>query len=138
MTKLHVVAKGEESVQGYEKVEIVNGFADLASYSNNECSFVLASDCLDEIPIQNLQNFIALLESKMRKGATLVIGGTDIRLVARAIVRGDLSVGPANELLYKSRSCVDLNNVIRLLDSLNLKITSTVFQGFKYEIEATR
>ena len=138
MTKLHIVPQGAQGIDGYDKVEVINGSADLSPYAMNECDFILASDILDEVQIDNIPQFIQILESRMRRGSKLVIGGTDIRLLSRAIIRGDLAADEANRLMYRGRSCLDLNSVKGILSSLNLKISTTSFQGFRYELEAIR
>jgi hypothetical protein len=74
----------------------------------------------------------------MRRGAKLVIGGTDIRLISRAIIRGDLATEEANRVIYKGRSCLDLSAVTKMLLALGLQISTTSFQGFRYELETIR
>ena len=138
MTKLHLVPEGAEGIDGYDKVEVINGVADLTSYAMNECEFILASDILDEVQVDNIPQFLQVLESHMRKGSKLVIGGTDIRLLSRAIVRGDIAADEANRVMYKGRSCLDLSSVKDMLLSLGLKISTTSFQGFRYELETIR
>ena len=76
--------------------------------------------------------------SKMRMGSTLITGGTDIRLLSRAVVRGDIPVADASRLMSVSNSCVDLRTIVGILKSLGLTIKSTAYQGVRYEIEATR
>jgi hypothetical protein len=138
MTKLHLVPQGAEGIDGYDKVEVINGVADLAPYAMNECEFILASDILDEVQVDNIPQFLQLLESRMRKGSKLVIGGTDIGLLSRAIIRGDIEVDEANRVVYRGRSCLDLSFVKTILLSLGLSISTTSFQGFRYELETIR
>ena len=138
MTKLHLVPQGAESIDGYDKVEVINGVADLTPYAMNECEFILASDILDEVQVDNVPQFLQLLESRMRRGAKLVIGGTDIRLISRAIIRGDLATEEANKVVYQGRSCLDLSAVTKILLALGLQISTTSFQGFRYELETIR
>ena len=61
MTKIHIVPQGSESIEGYQKIEVINGSVDLNSLSMNECDFILASDILDEVPVANIQTFVQLL-----------------------------------------------------------------------------
>ena len=138
MRKIHVVPKGSETIQGYDKVEVSESGIDMSGISDNECSFILASDIVDEIPTDNIANALQIFVSKMRKGSTLITGGTDIRLLSRAVVRGDIPTVEASKLMSASNSCVDLITVTGLLKSLGLTIKSTAYQGVRYEIEATR
>jgi len=138
MRKIHVVIAGSETIQGYDKVEVSKEGIDMSGISDNECSFILASDIVDEIPTDNIANAMQIFVSKMRMGSTLITGGTDIRLLSRAVVRGDIPVADASRLMSASNSCVDLHTTVGILKSLGLTIKSTAYQGVRYEIEATR
>lgn len=138
MTKIHIVPQGSEAIDGYEKIEVVNGTADLTRFARNECDFILASDILDEMTVDSAPDFIQLLESKTRKGGKICIGGSDINLISRAVITGELDVAEANKTIFHGRSCLSLESVQNLLTSLNLKIKTTSFQGYRYEIEAIR
>tara|TARA_R100001129_G_scaffold142384_1_gene103553 strand:+ start:806 stop:1222 length:417 start_codon:yes stop_codon:yes gene_type:complete len=138
MTKIHIVPQGSESIEGYQKIEVINGSVDLNSLSMNECDFILASDILDEVPVANIQTFVQLLESRTRRGGKICIGGTDIRLLSRAIISGEINSAEANEVIFRGRSCLDMSSIRSLLQSLGLKVSSTNYQGYRYEIEATR
>ena len=136
--KIHIVDKAEDHVQGYEKVEITDDGFNLSKYSDNECSFILASDCLDLVEYDNIQNSILSLRKKMRIGSTLVVGGTDIRLLARAITSGSIDTATANLLIQQKKSCSDVNSISKILTELGLKIVTTKVSGLHYEIEASR
>tara|TARA_A100001201_G_C4091763_1_gene202376 strand:+ start:182 stop:598 length:417 start_codon:yes stop_codon:yes gene_type:complete len=138
MTKIHIVPQGSESIEGYQKIEVINGSIDLNSLAMNECDFILASDILDEVPVSNIQTFVQLLESRTRRGGKICIGGTDIRLLSRAIISGEINSAEANEVIFRGRSCLDMSSIRSLLQSLGLKVSSTNYQGYRYEIEATR
>ena len=136
--KIHIVNKDEDHVQGYEKVEITEGGFNLSKYSDNECSFILASDCLDLIEYNDIQSSILSLRKKMRIGSTLVIGGTDIRLLARAITSGSIDTATANLIISTKKSCLDVSSVSNILTGLGLKVVTTKISGLHYEIEASR
>ena len=138
MTKIHIVPQGSEAIGGYEKIEVGNGAADLSRFARNECEVILASDILDEMTVDSAPGFIQLLESKMRKGGKICIGGSDINLICRAVITGELDVAEANKTIFNGRSCLSLESVQTLLTSLNLNIKTTSFQGYRYEIEAIR
>ena len=138
MKKIHVVRKDEESIEGYEKVEITPEGINMTAISQNECSLILASDIVDAVPTHDVPNALGLFASKLRIGGSLVTGGFDINLISRAIVRGDLDTQSASEMVCSQSSCLDMDTVKNILKSLQLKIKSTTYEGFKYEIEATR
>jgi hypothetical protein len=136
--KVHIVGPGEEHVGGYQKVEVKEGKVDLDIFSDNECLSILASDCLDLLDYEQLQLFVLKARQKLRINGSVVLGGTDIRLLSRFIINGSINTEDANKLLFNKRSCADLNFVRDMLSELGLKIVSTRISGVHYEIEATR
>lgn len=136
--KVHVVNKEEDHIKGYEQVEITDQGLNLDKYSDNECSFILASDCLDLLSYENIQNSIVAMRKKMRIGSTLIIGGTDIRIFARAIINESIDLPTANTMLCDKKSFSDVNSISDMLSGLGLTIVTTKISGVHYEIEASR
>ena len=136
--KVHVVNKEEDHIKGYEQVEITDQGLNLDKYSDNECSFILASDCLDLLSYENIQNSIVAMRKKMRIGSTLIIGGTDIRIFARAIINESIDLPTANTMLCDKKSFSDVNSISDILSGLGLTIVTTKISGIHYEIEASR
>ena len=136
--KIHIVNKDETHIKGYDKIEITEQGFNLDKYSDNECSFVLASDCLDLIDYHDIKNTLILIRQKMRIGSTLVIGGTDIRLLCRAVVGGSIDTATFNQMVSNKKSLSDVTSTSRLLSELGLSIVTTKVSGIHYEIEASR
>ena len=136
--KLHIVNPEQDVIEGYERVDVVNGVIDLSPYAENECDFILASDSLNGMSIEQAHQAVFEITKKMRSNAKLVIGGLDIRLVARHIVRGGWNTPEANQNIFSNSSCLDVNYTRNLLSSCGLTIESTRVLGLSYEIEATR
>ena len=136
--KIHILEKGGEPIGGYSVVELKDGKADMGSLSDNECESILASDVVDHIDIQNVHEFLVDARKKMRMGASIIVGGTDIRLLSRAIINNQIDVMEANSLVYSKRSCSDINSVLSILQAVGLTIVSTKMIGIHYEIEAKR
>tara|TARA_B100000131_G_C17907355_1_gene528934 strand:+ start:305 stop:724 length:420 start_codon:yes stop_codon:yes gene_type:complete len=136
--KVHVVNKNEESITGYQRVEISGGIADFQGCSDNECTSILMTTSLDSVDLNGVQKLLHQARQKMRIGGSLVVGGTDIRLLSRAVVSGSLDTQQANEVLYSKSSCSDVNTVVDLLRSLGLSVISTKVAGIHYEIESVR
>jgi len=137
--KIHIaVAPEQETIEGFKRVEVIDGAFDLSDIADNECTFIMASDMLNAIPVEHVEGLVKFLRSKMRINGRLVIGGLDIRLLARNIVRGAVDTGMANNIIYGSRSCLDFNTTKNLLRSCGLTIDTSRILGDSYEIEATR
>ena len=136
--KVHVVNKNEENITGYQRVEVNGGVADFQTCSGNECTNILINNCLDSVDFGGVEELLQSARKKLRIGGALVVGGTDIRLLSRAVISGSIDTGKANEILYSKRSCSDVNRVLDILRSLDLTIVSTKVSGIHYEIESTR
>ena len=136
--KIHVVNKEEESIVGYERVEISNGGVDLGKFSDNECEFIMASDCLDLLSYNSAKDFLLQARQKLRLKGTLLVGGADLRLLARSISMEAVSVEDANQLIFSKNSLSDTTTVSKLVSGLGMTILSTRVSGLHYEIEASR
>ena len=136
--KVHVVTKNEEHIGGYERVEVANGKLELERFSDNECMHILASDALDELSYENVKKFLASARQKLRMEGSVVVGGVDMRLLARHIINGSISTEDANQTLFNKKSCSDVSLVSDMLAELGLIIMSTRISGIHYEIEASR
>ena len=136
--KIHIVNKDEESIEGYSKVEVENGSLDLTNYSNNECTFILASDLADMFRYEELPNNLSQIRAKMRLGSTLVVGGTDARLLCRAVKDWSIDFPTMNNVIYSKSSCSSLNTLEDIVSSLGLQVITTKISGVHYEIECQR
>ena len=136
--KIHIVNKDEESIEGYSKVEVENGSLDLTNYSNNECTFILASDLADMFRYEELPHNLSQIRAKMRLGSTLVVGGTDARLLCRAVIDGSIDIPTMNNVIYSKSSCSSLNTLEDIVSSLGLQVITTKISGVHYEIECQR
>jgi hypothetical protein len=136
--KVHVVGAEEQHIEGYERVEISQNQGSLKHLSDNECTFVLANDTLDQLDYNSAKGFVLEARQKLRLGGTLVVGGTDIRLLARNIINDSIGVEDANQIMFNKKSCLDINTVTDLVSSVGLQIISTRISGVHYEVEARR
>ena len=136
--KVHIVSPDEEHVGGYQRAEIKGGKFDLEVFADNECSFILASDCLDLLDYEQVKLFLVKIRQKLRMGGSAVVGGTDIRLLSRYIINGSIDTESANSLLFNKRSCTDMSLVNDMLSELSLRIASTKIAGVHYEVEPLR
>ena len=136
--KIHVVRENEKHIEGYERVVINDKGIELEKFSDNECSFILAGECIDSIDIENIEELLFKLRQKMRLGSTIVIGGTDIRVFCRAVINGSISSDHASQVFSNNKSCSDVNHISEILQKLGLEIITTNISGIHYEIEASR
>ena len=136
--KIHIVREGQESIENYKKVTVSNNSVDLSDISDNECTFILAGDTLDNFSLENIPLFIQNLTKKVRMGGSLVIGGTDIRLFAKSVINGMTPENEASNMVGLVQSMSIIANTLDIIKSLGMQIESTQINGFHYEVTAKR
>ena len=136
--KIHIVREGQETIENYKKVTVSNNSVDLSDISDNECTFILAGDTLDNFSLENIPLFIQNLTKKVRMGGSLVIGGTDIRLFAKSVINGMTPENEASNMGGLVQSMSIIANTLDIIKSLGMQIESTQINGFHYEVTAKR
>lgn len=110
----------------------------LSQVSDNECSFIMANEIIDDFEISKVTGLIQVLLSKLRLNGELVIGGTDIRLFCKNVANGLIDESSASELIKTKQSMTSMNAVIKIIESLGLKVTLTQMSGIHYEVTCIR
>ena len=151
--KLHI-SVGKAPLNGYlnldtapinpeEQPAFTGSLLDLTvMVEESECKEILADDILDYVTAENtyatLEYFIKLL----RHGGCLIVGGTDLYEVSKAVTNQTLNIREANEILHginadrvNQMSIIDLCEILK---SLGLKIMSQRINGFKMVVTAVR
>lgn len=138
--KVHLIKNEESLIKGYKPVYYSASLKlnNLSSLSDNECEFILASEVFDEFSQQEMPNVIQQLAKKLRMNGMLVIGGTDIRIFAKSIVNGSMSEQDASEMIRTRQSMSNINDVLKIVQSLGLKIQASQIIGNHYEVTAIR
>ena len=136
--KVHIVKSGEDHIEGYKRLEVTPQGLNLQGISPNECSFILAGDALDLCDNDNIGTVLQQIVSIMRLGSTAVIGRTDIRQIARAVINNLISPSEANHDIGQTNSMIDFNTVSSAMKNLGLSIITTKVVGAHYEIEVSR
>jgi hypothetical protein len=135
--KLHILRKSQSLVGGFTPLFLDDGLS-LGEFSDNECEFILAPDIMDNFDASTSQDLLAALTKKLRLGGTLVVGGTHIRLFAKAVLNGLVSSQEASAMVGQVRSMTYSNDIVEILRGFGLVIESSTMDGVHYEIRATR
>lgn len=135
--KLHILRKNNELVDGFTPVFVEDGL-DMSNVSDNECEFILAPDIMDSYPSTSSEGLLHALAKKLRMSGTLVVGGTHIRLLAKAILNGLVSHEEGSSMIGRLQSATTPETVSNIVKVLGLRIDSVTIDGVHYEIKATR
>lgn len=126
--------------QGYTEYNILT-----APYNEIEAASVkeiFAADAIDLLSCKDVYTALKVLTSKLRHGGKLIIGGTDITLVAKAIVTQQLNLVDANNLIHgvncEKHTQISMSDLIDLLRSLGLVVTRKVIDGYGFFVEGVR
>lgn len=137
--KLQIIKQDQEEVRGYEVVFVDRNQLDLTKVADNECEFILASDIMDSFSGgDSSKQVLQALRTKLRLNGTVVVGGTDVRLFAKAVLSGVLPLDAASNIVTGVHSMTSSIKTEELLKSLGLTIESVTLDGLHYEIKATR
>lgn len=136
--KIHLIKDIKDAIKGYEPILYNSSKLSVESISPNEAEFILASDILDDFSLEQISPVIQTLISKMRLNGKLVVGGTDIRVFCKSVVNNVLSEQQGSEILKTKQSMTSMSDMVKLLESLGLKVFMTQFNGMHYEITCIR
>ena len=136
--KIHVTRIDQETVENYNHVIVSDGHINFLDISDNECQEILANDVLDNFSIDKVGECITSLVNKLRLGGTIVVGGKDVRLFAKAVLNNGISEIEASEIVNSCQSMSSIKDVIPVLQHLGLKIINTNVAGIHYEVKASR
>jgi len=136
--KIHVTRMDQETVENYNHVIVSDGHINFLDISDNECQEILANDVLDNFSIDKVGECITSLVNKLRLGGTIVVGGKDVRLFAKAVLNNGISEIEASEIVNSCQSMSSINDIVPVLQNLGLKIINTNVAGIHYEVKASR
>ena len=137
--KLQIARSKSELISGFEHVLLIDGALDLTKFSNNECELILASNILDFVKFDQVENLVRTLISKLRLKGVVVIGGTDVRVFAKALLNGLITSAEAASMISDLSSMADSSWVRDILEQkYKLRIDSFKIDGVHYEISASR
>ena len=136
--KLQILNQSQEPVGGYQTLIVDRNQIDLSQITNNECEFILAADVFDSFTAVAIDELVDGLLSKLRLNGELVVGGTDVRLFARAVSNGLISPDDASDLVTSVHSMTSGQRVREVLEKSGLQIMSFHMDGLHYEVKAKR
>jgi predicted SAM-dependent methyltransferase len=136
--KIQILRDQHNLIEGYEHVIMNGAELNLSTFSNNECTEIIADNILDAVPIKYIAQTLKLLTDKLRMGGKLIIGGTDLRLFCKQVLNQAISPTDANIIVSECQSMTNLDEIASLVATTNLKIQTTSMNGIHFEICCTR
>ena len=104
-----------------------------------EATEILAPGVLDYIKFEEAIPYLEMVVKKMRHGSKLVIGGTEVTELCKALVVRNIDEETFNQKLYNhKRGIHSLFTIANLLQDMGLIINRKKLEGFTYLVEAER
>lgn len=144
---------GGLSQDGYVHVDPVPGSEDTPAFQGNfnnltavcdfgECREILATDIMDYVRADDVFSTLEHLSKLLAHGGKLIIGGTDLYELAKAIMNQTIDLREANVILYgnvvRKMGQLSLDHLTELLLSFGLKIHHKRVNGLNMVVEAVR
>lgn len=112
---------------------------------DNAAEEIMAEDICDYIPRIQLVPVISHYIKKLQTNGKLIIGGTEIKELAKAVVLGD-DFESFNKMLFGSfenvwdikSGATSIIEIVDVLKQLGLKIIGKKINGYKFIVEAVR
>ena len=136
--KIHIVRPEQQSIEGYQRVEVGQNTLELNTIADNECTTILANDIADSFSVDKIGGMIMAVVQKLRLGGEIIIGGTDIRLFAKAVLNEQLPEIDACKMIGTNLSMSNSQIITEIINSRNLKVESVQLMGVHYEVTAKR
>jgi hypothetical protein len=128
----------EDKIIGYECIPVIYGKIDLSNIPDNSLEDIIATDFLDYIDVDKVDEYLSNICKKMRMNSTLTLRGHELGLLCRNTVNNTITSKDFNQLTSKTKSIHKLPDVINLLKSKNLLINNVTIKGIQYEISSIR
>ena len=136
--KLHIVRPNQDAIENYTKAIALENNINLSEVSDNECEVIMANDVIDSFTLEKIPQLIQTLAKKMRMNGTLVIGGTDVRLLCKLVINDQLEEAEASNIIGLIKSATSPLQIKSLLQQVGLQVISSQITGVHYELTAKR
>ena len=92
----------------------------------------------DSFDIPNIEGLLKSLISKLRINGTMIIGGTDVRLLCKNIINDQMSELDASRIISGLKSATNLESMRASLMNTGLSFVSSQISGIHYELTMKR
>lgn len=109
-------------------------------FDAGELDCLWLDDVLNSVPIEKVDETFRELVRLVKRGGSVIVNGTDIYEVSKALANYNINIQDANNLLYSGlkANCFSINFVIDTLKNYGLTIKTKRVNGYQYSVEAIR
>ena len=135
--KLIIINKQQETVQGYQVVDLRSGIEQLDQIVNNSCTDIILS-CLNSLNKSDATKVLSIASSKMRLGGKMMVSGVELKSLCRNALNNEISSDDFSNVLEDCNCAFTSQEIIQLVKSVGLNVDSVLLQGHLYEIKVSR
>lgn len=133
-------------LNGYTNISPLKGMNILAPKIEPNSAREIILECMDVVPVQKIEQFLALYISKLRHGGTITLCGTSASLALKALFNDQIDIVEYNKLAYGNnahpwdikRGLYEIDFLKTLLLKHKLKIEIQSLNGLNYIISGVR
>lgn len=132
------VTKDDSKIENFTNIKLENVAQDMQDIIDNSCEDIVLNDVVDFVPYDSVVKFLQLVVSKLRTNGRIVITGTELGLVSRGVINGDISPEKYSLHMAGRLSSNFMYIIVDSLTKLGVKTQIANTKGIVYEIIATR
>jgi ubiquinone/menaquinone biosynthesis C-methylase UbiE len=109
-------------------------------FDAGELDCLWLDDVLNNVPIDKVDDTFRDMIRLVKRGGSLIVNGTDIYEVSKALANYNIGVQDANNLLYANNkiNCFTVSFVVETIKQYGLTIKTKRVSGYEYSVEAVR
>lgn len=135
--KIQILNDISDCVDGYNPVMIENGMINL-DVPDNSVSSIVMINTIEQVPHNNINNFLGKIRQLLRMNGNLLITGVDANCLCMDMINKVLDCDVFNEVVYNRKAIYDCKNLSDRLDALGIKTEKMFLKGSTYELHAVR
>jgi hypothetical protein len=136
--KLLIINQQQETIEGYQVVDLRSGLEQLDQVINNSCTDIILTNCLDSLSKEDAKKVLSTASSKMRLGGKMSISGIELKSLCRNALNNVLTSDNFSDIIQNMSCIFTSQEIVQLVNSINLKIDTVLVEGSTYDIKISR
>ena len=132
------ITKDDSKIENFTNIKLQNIAQDLPDIVDNSCEDIVLNDVIDFVSYGDIGNFLKLVMSKLRINGRLIITGTELGIISRNVVNGDITPEEYSSHMSGRLSTNFAYVITNALSKLGSTVQLSTLKGMTYEIIATR
>lgn len=132
------VTKDDSKIENFTNIKLQDISQDIPEIVDNSCEDIVLNDVIDFILYDDIGKFLKLIVSKLRIKGRMIVTGTELGLISRGVINGDISPEQYSSHMAGRLSSNFMYVIVDALSKLGLTTQIANTKGIVYEIVSTR